>query len=265
MKIQRDTPVAMVTGGSRGIGRATAEHLLREGYDLHATYRTKADAAAGLVAYGESLGRQVTLHQLDTSSKDSQNRFIEELSGVSFDCMVFNAGMIEFEDFSEYDEDIWDRTLETNVSSILRLSVRLQNSLVDGGSIVVVSSTDGLIGAYASMAYAASKAALNNLTRSLACNFGPRNIRVNAVAPGWISTDMTNEGSSDSASVTPLGRDGTPDEVANVIGFLASKKASFVSGATIVVDGGYTSSDPIMLNEARHFQASKVAESGEQQ
>jgi NAD(P)-dependent dehydrogenase (short-subunit alcohol dehydrogenase family) len=136
----------------------------------------------------------------------------------------------------------------------------MQSMLADGGSIVMVASTDGMVGSYASMAYAASKAALINLTRSLACNFGPRNIRVNAVAPGWIKTDMTTEGSSDSAAVTPLGRDGTADEVANVISFLASDKASFVTGATIVVDGGYTSSDPIMLNEARHFQASKAGQ-----
>lgn len=264
MTNQTDAPVALVTGASRGIGRATAEHLLREGYDLHATYRTEAGAANELVAYGEKLGRKVTLHQLDATSLASQKQLISELSAASFNCLVFNAGIIEFEDFEDYDHSIWDRTLETNLSSILRLSLGLKDRLVNGGAIVMVSSTDGMIGSYASMAYAASKAALNNLTSSLACNFGSMNIRVNAVAPGWISTDMTNEGSSESASVTPLGRSGTPDEVANVIGFMASAKASFVTGATIVVDGGYTSSDPIMLNEARHFQATKSS-SGEHQ
>ncbi|MDR7127272.1 SDR family NAD(P)-dependent oxidoreductase [Pseudotabrizicola sp. 4114] len=247
-----DAPVALVTGASRGIGRATAEALLREGYDLHATYRTAAQPAEGLVALGQELGRRVVLHHFDAAIPGSLDQLVRDFSGVRLQTLVLNAGAIEFEDFPNYDEQIWDRTMETNLSANLRLSVRLQAALTDGGSIVMVASTDGLIGAYASMAYAASKAALMNLTRSLACNLGGRNIRVNAVAPGWITTDMTSEGSSASASVTPLGRDGTPDEVADAICFLASRKASFISGATLVVDGGYTSSDQIMLNEARH-------------
>lgn len=252
-----EAPVALITGASRGIGRATAEALLREGYDLHATYRSAVGAAQGLVALGETLGRRVTLHQFDAGQPGSLDRLVQDLAGVQLQTLVLNAGAIEFEDFAAYDEAIWDRTLETNLSANLRLSVRLQGAIRDGGSIVMVASTDGTIGAYASMAYAASKAALMNLTRSLACNFGARNIRVNAVAPGWITTDMTTEGSSASATVTPLGRDGTPEEVADAITFLASRKASFITGATLVVDGGYTSSDQIMLNEARQFQADK--------
>lgn len=244
------TPIALVTGASRGIGRATAELLLEQGFDVHATYRTRVDEAEALQELAARHGRTVTLHKYDASSRDDHDRLATALAGVRFTVLVFNAGMIEFEQFANFEESIWDRTLETNLNAVLRMTVRLQSRIVAGGSIVIVASTDGYIGSYASMAYAASKAALINLTKSLACNLGARNIRANAVAPGWITTDMTTEGSSASATVTPLGRDGTPAEVAEVICFLASRKASFVTGATVVVDGGYTSSDQIMLNEA---------------
>lgn len=243
-------PIALVTGASRGIGRATAELLLEQGVDVHATYRTRVDEAEALQELAARHGRTVTLHKYDASSRDDHDRLATALAGVRFTALVFNAGMIEFEHFANFEESIWDRTLETNLNAVLRMTVRLQSHIVASGSIVIVASTDGYIGSYASMAYAASKAALINLTKSLACNLGARNIRANAVAPGWITTDMTTEGSSASAAVTPLGRDGTPAEVAEVICFLASRKASFVTGATVVVDGGYTSSDQIMLNEA---------------
>jgi 3-oxoacyl-[acyl-carrier protein] reductase len=248
-----EAPIALVTGASRGIGRATAEILLKEGYDVHATFVNRRDSAETLLTVAKAVGRNLTLHQYDAQSRPSQDRLIEQLSDTKLRAIVHNAGVVRFERFKDYDLSIWDQTFEINLNSVLRVTLRLQEQLVSGAAIVMVASTDAFVGSYASMAYAASKAAMANLTRSLACNFGARSIRVNAVAPGWISTDMTTAASSSSPSVTPLGRDGKPEEVANAISFLLSDRASFISGATLVVDGGYTSSDAIMLNEAREI------------
>lgn len=248
-----EAPVALITGASRGIGRATAEALLKEGYDVHATYVSRREAAEGLLSVAKELGRNITLHQYDAASRESQDRLVQDLRNTRLRAIVHNAGVVRFERFTDFDQNIWDQTFEINLNSALRLTLKLQNQLVSGAAIVLVASTDAFVGSYASMAYAASKAAMTNLTRSLACNLGPRNIRANAVAPGWISTDMTTTASSGSSSVTPLGRDGKPEEVANAISFLLSDRASFITGTTLVVDGGYTSSDPIMLSEAREI------------
>lgn len=240
------TKNALVTGISRGIGKAICEKLVQDGFKVYGTYNTGEDEAKEVK---EKLNN-VEIFQVDFSQRQQTLQLIDKLKEVSFDAIVNNAGMIEFEDFDNFDFGIWDRTFEVNLNTPLLICISLRERIKSGGAIVNIASSDGLIGSFSSMAYAASKAALINLTKSLGNNFGRRGVRVIAVAPGWINTGMSTEASYEATTLTPLSRNGKPEEVAEVVSFLLSDRASFITGATIVTDGGYTNVDYIMKKEA---------------
>jgi NAD(P)-dependent dehydrogenase (short-subunit alcohol dehydrogenase family) len=241
-------PVAVVTGVSKGIGAAIARRLLQSGYDVHGSFNTDADGAEQLK---REYPEQAHIYQADFSQRAGSWHFCERLAHLEVDAVVNNAGVVLFEEFETFDFSIWDATLEVNLTTPLVLAQFFISRMKPGGALVNVASTDGMTGTFASLSYAASKAALLNLTKGLGNIYGQRGLRANAVAPGWINTGMSTAASMEAGTLTPLGRNGTPEEVAAVVAFLISHDAAFVNGTTVVIDGGYTNVDSIMLREAK--------------
>jgi NAD(P)-dependent dehydrogenase (short-subunit alcohol dehydrogenase family) len=241
---------ALVTGISRGIGKAICEKLVSKGYFVYGTYNTGKKEAETVK---ETL-KSVDIFQADFRERKQTLAVIHRLSEIQFDAIVNNAGMFEGESFENFDFKIWDDIIAVNLTTPLLFSVKLQKNIKENGCIVNIASTDGFQGSFASLSYSASKAALMNLTKTLANNLGKRKIRVNAIAPGWINTKMATESSFQAAKITPLRRNGKPEEVADLVYYLVSDSASFITGATIIIDGGYTCVDTIMKMEAEEFK-----------
>ena len=244
---------ALITGISRGIGKAICEKLVNEGYYILGTYNTGKDEAEKIKAKHDN----IEIFQVDFTNRKETLKFLGKMKDYKFDAIINNAGMFESELFNEFNIDIWDKTIEVNLTAPLLISIYLVKNINNNGSIINIASTDGYIGSFASISYSASKAALINITKSLANNLGCKNVRVNAIAPGWINTGMSTEESFEATKLTPLGRNGRPEEIADIVSFLISEKASFVSGATLIVDGAYTCVDYIMKMEADNLKESQ--------
>ena len=241
----------LVTGISQGIGRGIAERFLNEGFDLYGSfYRGKEKANELIAKYGESRVKLFGPYNF-TDLKDSV-RFADEVKSYQFDAVVCNAGMFsENDDFNEFNLDDFTRVMNCNFYTPLIITTALKNSIVKGGSIVIVSSNDAYPGAFASLSYSISKSSLLSLMKCLSVNYGKQGVRVNSVAPGAIDTAMnTPEQMQISPYFSPIARVGTPKDVANVVFFLSTEEAGFISGENITIDGGYNIESVLLKSEA---------------
>ena len=246
---------ALITGVSRptGIGYAICLQLLSEGYFVHATYHSENACED---EFSKLYPNQFKMHYVELTDSTSLSDFISLMKKESLNLIVNNAGAFpDGEDYNDYDMSIWDNVFAVNARAPFAISTGLKCAMVTNGVIINIASTDGLKGSFSSMSYAASKAALINLTQSLAINFGydEKHIRVVAVAPGWVATDinMIPEISWKIApQMTPLGRFGNPSEIANFVSFLASDKSAFITGSTHIIDGGFNCVDYTFMREA---------------
>ncbi|MEV4051362.1 glucose 1-dehydrogenase [Amycolatopsis sp. NPDC049688] len=232
--------VALVTGGTRGIGLATARALAEAGATVVLTGRDEARAKEAAASVGAS---GLALDVTDAKAVSSLVRGVAKEHG-KLDIVVANAGIMEDALLGMIREDLVDLTLSTNVAGTLHTVQAAARAMMrkKTGSIVVLASIVGEYGSAGQTVYAASKAAVANIARSAAKELGRSGIRVNAVAPGVIETDLTaglsEDAKAENAGKTPLGRLGRPEEVANAIRFLVSDEASFITGQVLGIDGG---------------------------
>jgi 3-oxoacyl-[acyl-carrier protein] reductase len=247
-------PVALVTGASRGIGRSTALELARQGYDVVVNFSSSHAAAEAVAGEADRLGARALLAQADVADEAAVRAMVDE-AGRAFgrlDALVNNAGTTTGTVQADIDGlrmDDWDRVFAVNVRGLFQVTRACLPLLeaAPAAAVVNLCSIAGLRPSAQPFPYAASKAAVANLTRTLAAQLGPRGIRVNAVAPGWMEGEWMERTLEESyrrlmdrrASQTPLRRCVTPDEVAITIANLVTSNP-FVTGEIVVIDGGFS-------------------------
>jgi len=228
---------ALVTGASRGIGRAIAAELARAGASVVIGYRSGRDEAEALAT--EIGGRAI---QADVSNAEDARRLVEEAGDL--DILVNNAGLTRDGLLARMPDEDWRTVIETNLSSVFYTCRAVCRPMMKkrSGAIVNVSSIVGVHGNWGQTNYAASKAGIIGFTKSLARELGSRNVRANVVAPGYVKTQLTDvlpeEATAAMLQNTPLGRLGDPEDVAGAVRFLCSDEASYITGDVILVDGG---------------------------
>lgn len=235
---------ALVTGGSRGIGRSIVLALAQQGVSVAACYQRESEAVESLSAELARIGNDSHVVQADVSDAAAVARLaadVRERFG-RVDVLVNNAGIVSHATLENMTLEEWQRVLHVNLTGLFLVTQAVLDLIPSGGSVINVTSAVALRGMVGRTHYTASKSGIIGFTRSLCKELGPRDIRVNAIAPGIIETDqvagLTPEGRARYGNLAALGRLGDPDEIAGVALFLASDLSRYVSGMTINVDGG---------------------------
>ncbi|AJZ58944.1 MULTISPECIES: 3-oxoacyl-ACP reductase FabG [Paraburkholderia] len=240
-----DKQIAIVTGASRGIGRAIAMELARQGATVIGTATSESGAAAISEAFNAAgvSGRGAVLNVNDAAAAEALiDGTVKEFGALHV--LVNNAGITQDQLAMRMKDDDWDAVIDTNLKSVFRLSRAVLRPMMKakGGRIINITSVVGSAGNPGQVNYAAAKAGVAGMTRALAREIGSRGITVNCVAPGFIDTDMTKTLPEDQQTALktqiPLGRLGSPDDIAHAVAFLASPQAGYITGTTLHVNGG---------------------------
>ena len=232
----------LITGGSRGIGRACVERFVRDGHTVAFLYQSNDTAANELSAATGALAIKA-----DIASSDDVRRAMVQIKETlgDIDVLVNNAGVAQIKLFTDLTDEDWQKMLATNLSGAFFVTREVAKSMIANhcGRIINVGSMWGKVGASCEVHYSAAKAGLRGMTMALAKELGPSNITVNCVEPGVIATEMNAKLDEETLAAlqeeTPLCRIGTPEEVAALIAFLASDEAGFITGQCIGIDGGF--------------------------
>jgi 3-oxoacyl-[acyl-carrier protein] reductase len=246
MQIRLDERVALVTGGSRGIGRAIAQSLATTGATVIVNYRGNQAAADETVASIESAGGKAVAIQADVANGEDVERLFKEVSERfgRIDILVNNAGITRDTLMLRMKDDDWDAVMDTNLRGLFLCTRAALRPMTRArwGRIINITSVVGLMGNAGQANYAAAKAGIIGFSKSVAREIGSRSITVNAVAPGFIDTELTAVLGPDTREALikqiPLGRLGTPEDVASLVTFLASEQAAYITGQTFNTDGG---------------------------
>lgn len=253
--------LALITGVSRNIGKSICKKFLKEGYRVLGTYNSSIEAAKVLQNENDNL----TLFQVDFCDEKSTSLFIEKMKNYNFDVIVNNAGTMNCTDegdivheFRDFNLKAFDQVMKCNFYAPLRICIELQDNINRGGTIINITSTDGMLATYASISYSASKAALINVTKTLGNNFYPKNeVSVVGIAPGWIAADDDSGMGSDENSaggkagvLSPIQRNGTTEEIAEIVYMFSALKGKLHNGNVYTFDGGFTNYDAIYIEEA---------------